>query len=132
MRSATRGLLPLLCLLSLCSVSRTGQAKEVSRLFPVTRGGKVGYIDRTGRLVIAPRYGGPGAPFSEGLAVVRDSKGDYGYIDATSRGVIKPRFNTADDFSGGLARVTVPAPSGFGAIAGYIDRRGDYVWRPRE
>jgi hypothetical protein len=41
--------------------------KEHAGLFPVTVGGKSGYIDKTGKLVINPKFDGTW-DFSEGLA----------------------------------------------------------------
>ena len=58
--------------------------------------GKIGYIDRTGRMVIQPQFelGGVESdyPFSEGLAAVAVAHGKWGYIDKTGKFAIAPRF----------------------------------------
>lgn len=86
-------------------------------------------------------------------------KGKCGYINRTGKIVIEPQFNGADDFSEGLARVTIEAKFGYinkagqmvikpqqfdwaenfseglalveidGKI-GYIDKTGQYIWKP--
>jgi hypothetical protein len=88
---------------------------------------KYGFIDKRGTVVIEPRYDTAGV-FSEGLAAVGFRVDDaesnfkqkyfdpfegitdvpsykYGYIDKTGKMVIEPQFDTATDFSGGLAVV---------------------------
>ena len=99
------------------------------KLFSVTVGGKQGYIDETGKLVVNPQYDSV-SDFSEGLARVcvgpcdqehwqgfRYTKGldtepleqtfKYGYIGETGQMVINPMFESAEKFSEGLAGVCV-------------------------
>ena len=121
------------------------------------RGG-VGYIDRTGRVRIPPRFQ-RGRPFSGGMARVGVG-GREGYIDRTGRLRVPARYDIARDFSEGLAAVEVRG-RGYGYIdragrlvigpgfyhaadfssgmarvytrergTGYVDRRGRYVWGP--
>jgi hypothetical protein len=62
---------------------------------------KVGFVDKTGKFVIEPKYR-QAAPFSEGLArvaVIENREEKLGFIDRTGRFVIPPRFNTDADFS---------------------------------
>jgi len=75
--------------------------------------GKYGFIDRTGKVVIAPQFA-EAFDFSEGLAAVRTEKttvyrmGDHwGYVDRTGRYAISPRFNQAGPFVNGVALVHV-------------------------
>lgn len=76
---------------------------ELVLLFPIVRGGKWGYIDQMGKVVIEPQYDGAG-DFSEGLAWV--GKGiQRGYIDRTGTIVIEPRFGWAGNFHCGIAAV---------------------------
>ncbi len=66
---------------------------------------KWGYIDKSGRHVVAPQFD-YGEAFSEGLAAVRPEKdGKWGYIDRTGRMVIAPQFDKAGEFVNGLGPV---------------------------
>lgn len=85
--------------------------------------GRYGYIDRSGNLVIEPRFDSV-SPFNEGLAVV-EVEGRHGYIDNTGEIVIEPVFGTAASFSEGLALVSTG--DGFG----FIDKAGRRVIEPR-
>ncbi len=147
------------CLVSLClmlfaqteAASAGSENKRVDpRNFPkasyheglaaVRIGDRYGYIDRSGHVVIPPRFQ-YAQIFSEGLArvVIADRSG---YIDRTGRVVIEPRFHRAFRFSDGLARVCAPPehPSLLFRVArlvgwedhyaypcGYIDRHGELV-----
>jgi hypothetical protein len=82
----------------------------------------MGYIDKTGRVAIALQFD-VAEDFSEGLAKVVDWQ--YGFIDKQGKIVIEPQFVWAGQFSGGLAQVMVEDKK-----KGYIDRAGNYVWRP--
>jgi hypothetical protein len=104
-------------------------------------GGRYGFMDKMGRLVIDPRYELVG-PFSEGLAAARLA-GNWGFIDRRGDVVIPARFaDTAagapGPFRSGLARVysRIPdeRPPNASAMAGlqfgYINAKGHYVWPP--
>lgn len=82
------------------------EKSQPDQLFVVIQNDKRGYIDRMGRIVITPQFGGANN-FSEGLAVVAFYEGAYkeGYINTTGQIAIKPRFDAASDFSEGLAAV---------------------------
>lgn len=86
-----------------------------------TQLGKIGYIDISGKYVIAPTWTYAGE-FSEGLAPVRTEQG-WGYIDKTGRMVITPQFESAGSFFHGLARVHLS-----GRHNAVIDRSGRIVW----
>lgn len=62
--------------------------------------------------------------FFEGFArvVIRDK---YGFCDKSGRIIIKPRFDSAEDFSGGLATVSN------GGRYGYINQTGELVVKPK-
>jgi hypothetical protein len=107
-------------------------------LAPVAYGGKMGYVDREGKFAIPASFADAG-PFSEGLAAVTTCPGalgamatdvggnncGYGYIDRTGKSVIEERFDKGEPFRGGLAQVYM-REDGFG----YIDREGNFVWKP--
>ena len=94
---------------------------------PFMRGDRYGYMDRSGREVISPRYA-IARPFMHGLAAVSFAGGDvdgeavgavFGYIDAADEMIIQPRFDDAAFFSGDGA-----APVRVGDMYGLVDRRG--------
>lgn len=125
----------------------------------VTRDGKAGYIDTTGRMVIREEVPARKAGFSEGMALVlRDGK--WGFMDVSGKVVIEPAFSEAWAFSDGVSRVRTEDgrhgfinKSGKKAFAamyeeardfgekraavkidgkwGYIDPRGKTVIKPR-
>jgi len=66
-----------------------------------------GFIDHTGAVAIAPRFG-LASSFSEGLAAAA-ADGPYGYIDKAGRWVVRPKFGEAGPFVNGLARVSAVA-----------------------
>jgi len=104
-------------------------------LFPAPTRDKTGYIDRTGRMVIAPQWD-DAAPFAEGLAAVgvrhQETDGGVsrtvsreGWIDRSGRVVIALRWDDAGDFAEGRARVKE------GEKYGYVDRSGAVVVAPQ-
>jgi hypothetical protein len=116
--------------LALCVVLAAAHARagEPGPLFPILKGGKWGYMDRTGAVVIPPQFDRAGR-FSDGLAAV--AKGDaLGYVDAGGKMVLVPAYATVDGgplhrpFSGGLAAVRQ------GQRIGYIDKAGKMVVPP--
>jgi hypothetical protein len=85
---------------------------------------KQGYIDKTGKLAIT--MAGEHGQFSEALACVQSGPGGkWGYIDKTGNQAIPPRFESAGNFSDGLAVVTTEGKKG------YIDKSGTAVIRPQ-
>jgi hypothetical protein len=83
---------------------------------------KAGYIDATGKIVIAPRWRYAG-DFSDGLAVVQ-SKGFSGYINRRGEEVITLDEFRLKDFHEGLAAV---GWNPLKANSGYIDHSGKLV-----
>ena len=88
---------------------------------------KIGFIDTDGKYAIQPRFDAAGI-FCDGLAGV-SINGREGYIDHSGRFVIDlPGGRGGNNFCGGFAWVEGPRPDWFG----YIDKRGKYIWGPRE
>jgi hypothetical protein len=87
------------------------------------RQGKVGFIDKTGRVVIELIYDGAGK-FSEGLAAIAIGK-KWGYIDKSGQIAIQPQFESCGEFSEGLAPVSVSDRWG------YIDKSGRITIEPQ-
>ncbi|MCC3532406.1 MAG: WG repeat-containing protein [Microcoleus sp. PH2017_22_RUC_O_B] len=102
---------------------------------------KWGYIDRTGKIVIPPKFDEKPKPFSDGRASIyipnepddlyMKRSGKYGYIDKTGEFVIPPKYDSADAFSEGLASVGInDSNSSLRINMGYIDVSGKYVIPP--
>jgi len=119
-----------LCLLMCISAAASSQAKDPNPLFPIMNDEVLwGYIDRTGKVVIEPKFDGADY-FSEGLAPIKSGFGEatkYGFIDKTGKIVIEPRFREVQGFSDGLAAVSVVEERW-----GYIDETGKFVIQPRK
>lgn len=98
--------------------------------------GKTGYMDKTGEMVIEPKFNGA-SPFSEGLAsagIERDNWDEndnfvhdprVGFIDKTGEFVIPPIFKYVHEFEGGRACV-----KDTNDLCGMIDREGNWVVPP--
>ena len=84
----------------------------------------IGYIDRSGRIVVNPSYGA-GAYFSEGFASVCREDGLSGFIDADGEVRIPFQFRGLGLFHEGLC------PIGQGSTVGYLDRSGHWQIEPR-
>ncbi len=85
---------------------------------------KIGYIDKSGKLIIAPKYSAA-HEFSNGLAAVQiDDGGKWGYIDKAGKMVIEPIFENAEPFKEDLALVKL------GGHFGYIRADGIFVIMP--
>lgn len=85
----------------------------------VEAGDGIGFMDKTGKVVISGKYDGV-RNFSEGLAAV--SKNDkWGFIDQTGKEVISLKYDVAMYFSDGFALVVENGKCGF------IDKTGKEV-----
>ena len=91
-----------------------------------TSGKKFGYIDKTGKMVIPPRYEYAG-PFVEGMASVTDCYESF-FIDRTGKVAIPGRFRYAFAFHDGLAQVQVVGSDGLRTV--YTDKTGKMIWEP--
>jgi hypothetical protein len=100
--------------------------------------GLVGFINKTGQLIIPFRYGavfGEPPVFSEGRALVSkkdlspktnlDPPDRVGFIDRTGHWIVPARFTDGKNFESGLAHMYI------GNKEYYIDRSGKTVW-PRQ
>lgn len=92
--------------------------------------GKYGYINKTGKIVIEPQFEWSWH-FSEGLAPAKlNSK--IGYINQKGIFVIPPKFEEVDynGFSGGIAKVFEIYKLNYPYKIGYINKNGEYIWKP--
>lgn len=91
--------------------------------FRILQGGRWGYMDAAGRVVVAPRFA-RAAPFSDGLAAVLDG-GTFGYVDPSGHLALVPPHPPEGElhrpFGSGRAVVTVQGHDGA------IDREGRLV-----
>jgi len=86
--------------------SGTQETTAVSTsLFLIKQNDKYGYIDKTGRIVIAPQFQ-KADNFSNEFANVQVD-GKWGYIDKSGKIVIRPQFDEAKAFNEALAGVKV-------------------------
>jgi len=85
---------------------------------------RYGFINHDGKFVVPPKFQDVRF-FSEDLAAVeQDSK--WGYIDRQGNVAVETRFDIrALPFRGGIAQVTL-----WGGDVGYINKSGEYVWKP--
>ena len=84
---------------------------------------RYGYVDRTGKIVISPKYLASGN-FAQGLAPVQFINQKYGFIDRGGKTVVAAKYDLASGFVDGLAVVQI------GGKMGAIDRRGKLVIQP--
>ena len=101
-----------------------------------------GFIDRTGRFVIPPKFD-RAETFSEGRALIRQfvrdratlrdgrhAIGSVGFINGSGQVVIQPEYVDGKSFSEGLAAVAAMTPDKK-KLWGYIDREGRVVIKPQ-
>lgn len=109
---------------------KTSVAGQFSEgLAEVRINGKSGFIDKTGQIVIQPKYYSA-KPFSEGLAEVCINSGNTcGFIDKSGKEVITPKYYSIDDgFKSGLAFVrTIKGNDWTKQFVGVIDKTGREV-----
>lgn len=117
------------------AVGEFREGRAVIYLRKESRGGSAGemnyaagYIDHTGKIIVAPRFD-LARDFNEGLAYVEaEAEGFRGFIDRGGQTVIKLNGLRARDFHEGLAAVGTDK---WNARWGYVDRSGRQVVKPQ-
>lgn len=114
---------------------RARKPTNYPRLFLIVENGKRGFIDVTGRVVIAPQFSEAYGDFSEGLALVK-CETSWCFIDETGKIALRPNCYYAHSFHGGLAAVNVGGTASRlqtveGGLWGFIGRDGRYVVNPQ-
>lgn len=99
------------------------KAPEIPPLYPIRLNGQYGYMDRAGKIVVAPQFR-RAWDFHDGMARVDSATEGHGIIDAAGKVTFLRKFLWIGDFSEGLAQVDVWDGS---AKAGYIDASGTLV-----
>ncbi len=121
--TTNRAAIFLLVIFYLAAPIRGQESTPASRLFPFAQDSSMGYIDDTGKIIIAPAFD-LAHDFRNGLAVVRVNR-KYGYIDSTGQASIPLEFEEAENFFEDLALVKLAGKYG------YIDRSGKQVIAPQ-
>jgi hypothetical protein len=101
----------------------------------VLQGGKWGYIDRTGKIIIKPQFDGA-YPFYDGVARVMTGKmfdtDAWSYIDKSGKIISQqPIRNRLEDFSDGLGAVCLDKQDDVGYLCGYMDSSGRWAIEPK-
>ncbi len=84
---------------------------------------KWGFVDKTGKIVIAPQFSEVGI-FSEGQCSFKNGDRKWGYIDKKGNITINPQFDEADNYINGNAVVKT------GGKSGVINAKGLYTVNP--
>src|SRR6267378_3329442 len=100
----------------LCCTAVRASAED--GLYMVRVDGKVGFIDKHGKIVIKPTFD-DGRKFQSGIAPVKVA-GQWGFIDTRGGFLLKPEFPEARNFTFGLAPVRV------GDRMGYINEKEQF------
>jgi hypothetical protein len=92
-------------------------------LYEIEQGGKSGFIDHSGKIVVPPKYETVRGRFQEGFVRV-ELEGNWGFVGATGK-ELPIKYDSVDDFEEGRARVK-SKKNGWG----FIDRSGTEVIPP--
>jgi hypothetical protein len=122
-----RFLLPLLLLISSAKLFAAPPKWGDDGLYYFKQNDKFGYMDKTGKVVIPPKYHYAG-DFYNGMACVMLVENSlYGYINKTGTLVIKPQYAIAKDFSDDVAWVGAGKSVGMVQYYTIIDKTGKAV-----
>jgi hypothetical protein len=90
-------------------------------------GGRWGFVNAKGRLVVNPRYQGLKG-FKEGYAAVK-SGGLWAYLDEDFNRITDYEFRWVDYFHNGIAEVRLgPVHGDYDGRYAYINTKGDIIW----
>ena len=99
------------------------QKAKVESLVKVEVNGKFGFVDKTGKEIVPPKYDDI-HEFSEGLAKVQID-GKRGFINTEGKEVVELKYDKAWKFSEGLAKVKANGKFGF------VDKTGKEIVPPK-
>lgn len=89
-------------------------------VYTVKLNNKYGFVDRQGKVLIAPRFNGIETKFTEGAMTTWGEKG-VGFVNDKGVEIVKPTYNSCRCFKNGLAPVAKKGKWGF------IDKTGNEV-----
>jgi WG containing repeat len=93
---------------------------------------KYGFINRSGKIVIQPKFSQSWDEFQNGYTPVEIGdypNGKWGLIDQKGQFVIKPEFDFIERAFNGFYKLKIGDKSGFADSSGHIISRVDSVWK---
>lgn len=103
-------------------IGRTGKEKVPARfedagvfvagLAPAKLAGRWGYIDKSGRWIVAPQFKSASS-FNDTFAVIQGEDGRYGLISFSGDIILEPQFEEIQRFSSGMAAFKLGGKWGF-------------------
>ncbi|MEG0856989.1 MAG: WG repeat-containing protein [Terrisporobacter sp.] len=94
--------------------------KNKALILPILRDGKYGFVDKSHRIAIKPRFNYVSNRFKEGYCVVTyikkirsTTKWVFGYIDKSGKTNFFLQLESANDFSEGMSKIRVNGKYGF-------------------
>lgn len=112
-------------LISLFILTVPAIAAQTPNLYPFKQNGKIGFIDKTGKVIIEPLKLEGWGMFHEGLNKVK-MNGKWGFIDTSGKIAVEPKFEEAFNFM-----PDNKAPVKENGKWGFIDRTGKWVIAPQ-
>jgi hypothetical protein len=126
----------VLCGIALAA-SGFSPAVAAQDLTPMSRGNAWGYVDDSGKFVVAPQFESA-SEFTDGLAAVELGH-RFGYIDQAGNVIVAPKYAMASSFREGFAWVVAKKPLAIGSgeyrttlygLVTFIDRDGREIVPP--
>ena len=102
---------------------------NAEKRYEISFGGKKGYVDDTGKIVIPPIFDS-GSHFENNFAVVMIEQ-RFGVIDTQGKVVVPPKYGMMFPFSEGLAAALFVLEEEQDALWGYINKEGEVVIKPQ-
>jgi hypothetical protein len=95
-------------------------------LFAIRDGRKIGFINRSGAVVVPPRFDAAGQPHEGRISVYEGSHA--GYIDFSGKVVVEPKYDSVEDFKDSRAIVRMGSKASLLDLSGAVI--GEVPYRP--
>jgi hypothetical protein len=95
-------------------------------LFAIRDGKKIGFINRSGAVVVPPRFDAAGEPHEGRISVYEGSHA--GYIDFAGKVVVEPKYDSVEDFKDSRAIVRMGSKASLLDLSGAVI--GEIPYRP--